>query len=240
MIAFYDREVELCSAFLREYFSITPFIKAVMPKNYEPTGEYYEQLKEQAETSNKYSYEDTPVLRVRIGKHDVDNYRDINEAIQIIRYKYWNHLFHNEEFTKLLTSDMRQELYNTVNEMKVYDFNAHNIKVVQEQFIADLLQSLEETIIKLFEELTCEHTYFDGSQNIHYYNGWKSNKAHKVNKRRMETAHGYEIYCKDLMRKLCMVVGGLDEGYGYRLTGRLVPEENMAVFSLDTLQRVEK
>ena len=183
MIAFYDREVELCSAFLREYFSITPFIKAVMPKNYEPTGEYYEQLKEQAETSNKYSYEDTPVLRVRIGKHDVDNYRDINEAIQIIRYKYWNHLFHNEEFTKLLTSDMRQELYNTVNEMKVYDFNAHNIKVVQEQFIADLLQSLEETIIKLFEELTCEHTYFDGSQNIHYYNGWKSNKAHKVNKR---------------------------------------------------------
>lgn len=69
---------------------------------------------------------------------------------------------------------------------------------------------------------------------------YSRDQTHKVNKRRMETAHGYEIYCKDLMRKLCMVVGGLDEGHGYRLTGRIVPEENMAVFSLDTLQRVEK
>lgn len=183
MIAFYDREVDLCSAFLNEYFSIVPFIRTVMAKDFEPSEDYYNGLKEKAGTFNKYEYDETPVLRVKVGKHDVEKYKDINKAIEMIRYKYWDYLFHNEEFTKLLTSDMRQELYNTVSKMKVYDFNAHNIKVVQEQFITDLLNNLEETIIRLFEELTCKHTYFEGSDNIHYYNGWKSNKAHKLNKK---------------------------------------------------------
>lgn len=238
MIAFYDREVELCAAFLQEYFSIAPFIKAVMPENYEPTEEYYNQLKEEAKKSNSCVYEDTPVLRVKIGKHDIENYKDINKAIQMIRYKYWNHLFHNEEFTKLLTSDMRQELYNSVNEMKVYDFNAYNIKVVQEQFIADLLQSLEETIIKLFEQLTCEHTYFDGSQNIHYYNGWKSNKAHKVNKKVIIPMYGafYEwkfssrfFNCYELTNK----ISDLEKVFNYLSDGTTegLPVENIVYWA---------
>ena len=183
LILFYNREVDLCSAFLQEYFSIIPFITARMKDTFEPSDEYYARLKSEAGTFNKYSFEETPVIRIKIGDRDADSYSDINRAIRVIRSKYWNYLFHNEEFTELLTSDMRQELYNAVNDMDVYDFNVHNIKVVQEQFIQGLLQNLEQTIIKLFEELTCEHSYFDGSENIHYYNGWKSNKAHKLNKK---------------------------------------------------------
>ena len=151
MIEFYNREVELCSAFLHEYFSIVPFIRTCMPKDFDPSEEYYQQLRAKAGYYNKYSYEETPVLRVRVGDHDVEDYKDINKAIKIIRYKYWNHLFHNEKFTELLTSDMRQKLYNAVSSMDVYDFNAHNIQVVQEQFITSLLQNLEQTILSLFE-----------------------------------------------------------------------------------------
>ena len=212
MIEFYNREVELCSAFLHEYFSIVPFIRTCMPKDFDPSEEYYQQLRAKAGYYNKYSYEETPVLRVRVGDHDVEDYKDINKAIKIIRYKYWNHLFHNEKFTELLTSDMRQKLYNAVSSMDVYDFNAHNIQVVQEQFITSLLQNLEQTILSLFEELTCEHTYFDGSSNIHYYNGWKSNKAHKVNKRVVIPMYGVfddwkyssdTFHCYELENRMC-------------------------------------
>lgn len=183
MIAFYKNEVELCSAFMHEYFSIAPFLKMTLPEQFEPSEEHYQELKEEAGHIAKYDYQNEPILKLTVGNSEIERYGDINKVLNAIRYKYWNHLFHNEEFTKLLTSDMRQELYNTVSSMKKYDFNEHNIKVVQEQFINSLLENLEETILKLFDELTCKHTYYDGSDNIHYYNGWKSNKAHKLNKK---------------------------------------------------------
>lgn len=190
MIAFYNREVELCSAFMHEYFSIAPFLKMTLPEQFEPSEEHYQELKEEAGHIAKYDYQNEPILKLTVGKSEIERYGDINKVLNAIRYKYWNHLFHNEEFTKLLTTDMRQELYNTVSSMKKYDFNEHNIKVVQEQFINSLLENLEETILKLFDELTCKHTYYDGSNNIHYYNGWKSNKAHKLNKKVVIPMHG--------------------------------------------------
>lgn len=190
MIAFYKNEVELCSAFMHEYFSIAPFLKMTLPEQFEPSEEHYQELKEEAGHIAKYDYQNEPILKLTVGKSEIERYGDINKVLNAIRYKYWNHLFHNEEFTKLLTTDMRQELYNTVSSMKKYDFNEHNIKVVQEQFIQSLLLNLEETILKLFDELTCKHSFFDGSANIHYYNGWKSNKAHKLNKKVVIPMHG--------------------------------------------------
>lgn len=190
MIAFYNREVELCSSFIHEYCTIAPFLKMTLPDNFDPSDEYYQELKGEAGHIAKYDYQNEPILKLTVGKSEIERYGDINKVLNAIRYKYWNHLFHNEEFTKLLTTDMRQELYNTVSSMKKYDFNEHNIKVVQEQFINSLLENLEETILKLFDELTCKHSFFDGSANIHYYNGWKSNKAHKLNKKVVIPMHG--------------------------------------------------
>ncbi len=69
---------------------------------------------------------------------------------------------------------------------------------------------------------------------------YSRDQTHRINKRKMLSDSSYEIYSKDFVKKLCMVVGGLDEGYCYRLTGRIVPEENIAVFSLNTIQRFER
>ena len=183
MIAFYKREVELSVAFVHEYFSIAPFLKNSLPDDFDASPEYYQELKNETGNIEKYDYKNEPIIKLTVGKSELDKYGDINKVLTAIRFKYWNRLFHNEEFVKLLTCDMRRELANTVGKMKMFDFNEHNIKIVQEQFIKNLLNNLEETILNLFDELTCKHTYFDGSDNIHYYNGWKSNKAHKLNKK---------------------------------------------------------
>ena len=45
---------------------------------------------------------------------------------------------------------------------------------------------------------------------------YSRDQTHRINKRRMRSDSSYEIYSKDFVKKLCMVVGGLDEGYGYR------------------------
>ena len=47
-----------------------------------------------------------------------------------------------------------------------------------------LVKSVEQTILDLFEDLSYKHSYNEEfSKNIHYYNGWKSNDAYKINKK---------------------------------------------------------
>ena len=47
---------------------------------------------------------------------------------------------------------------------------------------ASIMKGVQETIISMFDKLTTEHTWYpECKKNVHYYNGWKTNIAHKVN-----------------------------------------------------------
>jgi hypothetical protein len=46
-----------------------------------------------------------------------------------------------------------------------------------------MVQGVEDTILNLFEEFSYKHYYDEQSKNIHLYNGWKTNKAYKINKK---------------------------------------------------------
>lgn len=50
---------------------------------------------------------------------------------------------------------------------------------------------------------------------------------------------GYEIYSRAFITKLCEVAGGLDKNYSYRMKGNIIPNEKLAVFSMETLVRNE-
>jgi hypothetical protein len=48
----------------------------------------------------------------------------------------------------------------------------------------NMIKGVEETILNLFEEFSHKHSWYaETSSNIHYYNGWKTNKAWKINKK---------------------------------------------------------
>lgn len=172
-VAFYNKEVELVSKFLKEYFAIKPYINRKYV-NEEDTDFIKEMSSE-------------PIINISTGEYSdrktIESYSDINKVLRKIRYKYWEHLFHNKEFTRSLTSDMQNSLYNSLDDMKNYDYSLHNIEVVKREFIGKMLENINESILKLFAKLSAENTWYVGSENIHYYNGWKSNKAHKVNKK---------------------------------------------------------
>lgn len=109
----------------------------------------------------------------------------INTIIREIRGIYWSKIFSAApEFKKNLTSKLANELYSRMNELKNYDFSYFNIqRLIQELFI-NLSKSVEETILELFDTFSYKHHYgSEFSSNVHYYNGWKTNDAFKVNKK---------------------------------------------------------
>jgi hypothetical protein len=55
-----------------------------------------------------------------------------------------------------------------------------------------VVKGIEETIISLFDELSHKYSWDkEYSSNIHYYNGWKTNKAWKINEKIIIPLSGY-------------------------------------------------
>lgn len=105
---------------------------------------------------------------------------DFNRYIEITRRMYWRKLFDNPKFNEKLTNRLKDDLHSRLNEMEHYDFTEHNILILLEENSRATLLGVENEILTLFDKLT-KHAQYDGCENIHYYNGWKTNSAHKLN-----------------------------------------------------------
>lgn len=105
----------------------------------------------------------------------------VNKYLKLVRGKYWSALFSNKEFVGKLTSNLREKYRGMVDEMVKYDFTLFNIQKIAAQMNAEMGKGIQDTIVELFDKMTEEHTWYpEMEKNIHYYNGWKTNKAHKL------------------------------------------------------------
>lgn len=108
---------------------------------------------------------------------------DVNSFVNATRLKYWKSLFDSDEFETLLTNDLRSKYSNTLNDLANYDFSLFNITQIKGDLRKLMSVSIEDTIINLFDEFSRKHSFDQFSKNIHLYNGWKTNKAWKINKK---------------------------------------------------------
>ena len=115
-------------------------------------------------------------------KDDDNNCSMANSYIKQLRMKYWEALFTSEQFMGLFTTNLKEKYYNMVNKLRNYDFSLFNIYTIKNQLNSEMVKGVEDTILALFDEFSHKHYWDeDQSKNIHYYNGWKTNKAWKIN-----------------------------------------------------------
>jgi len=115
----------------------------------------------------------------------------VNQFLRLVRRKYWSALFSNKEFVGKLTSNLREKYQDMVEQMVDYDFTLFNIQKISAQMNVEMGQGVQDTIMVLFDKMTEEHTWYpEMEKNIHYYNGWKTNKAHKIGGKVILPIHG--------------------------------------------------
>lgn len=121
-----------------------------------------------------------PIIEMKIQ----DKPLTTNVFVKEVRRKYWTALFSNPKFTGKMTSNLAEEYYGKVAELVNYDFSEYNIKTLQVEMSRNLIRGIEDCIIELFDKLSHQYAYSNEFQNnIHYYNGWKTNKAWYINKK---------------------------------------------------------
>jgi hypothetical protein len=142
------------------------------------------------------SFEESPYNKpiLRLVNSYERSYNDcvpINDYLKDVRTKYWEALLSNPKFIGKLTSKLQTEYRKRVSRLKDYDFTEFNIKTLTAEMNMQVKLGIEEEIIAMFDRLTEEHSYYPECQkNRHYYDGWKTNKAHKIDKKVIIPCYG--------------------------------------------------
>ena len=186
--------------FIPNELAITDYIADLITK-YNLEVKYTIAVSRELDNLNRYALNSISVINLSSNNSDFS----INKALKHIRYKYWHYLFKQTKFTSHLTNNLQEHYFNIVNEMENYEFNMFNIKQVLVEMNSQLKEALNDTIMSLFNKMTAEHTYYEACQNnIHYYNGWKSNKAHKIGKKVIIPFNAYNYWGDCLSEYECL------------------------------------
>ena len=133
-----------------------------------------------ARSFGKDSFDKSPILELKIN----GDAAHVNEYVKKVRYKYWKELLANPKFVGKLTSKLKEEYHEEVGKLADYDFTEFNIYTLSAEMNAQVKKGIEDEILAMFDRLTEEHSYYpECSKNRHLYNGWKTNKAHKIDKK---------------------------------------------------------
>jgi hypothetical protein len=115
----------------------------------------------------------------------------VNSYVKDVRLKYWSALLKNEKFVGKLTSKLQQKYRERVNSYADYDFSEFNIYALLSEMNAEIKVGIEEEIGRMYDRLTEEHSYYpECSKNKHLYDGWKTNKAWKLDKKCILPCYG--------------------------------------------------
>lgn len=144
--------------------------------------------------------EDNKIIRVsvasaEIAKAESNNQNGLKYAslqnwyVRELRSRYWAKLFGSPEMRRLMTKQVQDEWVAKLYELRAYDFTMPNILQIQKDLAAGLVQSVDEAILRMFDKLTYQHS-MERNGNVHYYNGWKTNKAARINKKVIVAIYG--------------------------------------------------
>jgi len=92
-------------------------------------------------------------------------------------------IFKQDSIRERLTSNLIQDLYNSVCDLMDYDFSAYNIITLIIKMNGKIVGGIESTILDLFDDWTGKYHWSETTANRHYYDGWKTNDCFKVGKK---------------------------------------------------------
>lgn len=170
LISQYQIEVDATLSLFREFNAMRPYI-------------------ERGSTADTHY-----TVQIAIGGHvkDYIGNAEVNDYMRRVRGKYWNKLFQMPQLTDRFTSSILQEYRGSVDKMADYDFSDFNIQQIVSELNASLTSGVHAAINGLFDRMSSQHTWYpECGKNIHYFNGWATNKAHKINRKVILPINGF-------------------------------------------------
>ena len=108
----------------------------------------------------------------------------INDFVIKLRKDSWNSILDIEEVRLRMTEKKMDEFYFKIKERSNMDFTGSNIRSFILEIIGNYENTMNEAVAEIFDRMSSKHHWSDEfSKNVHYFNGWKTNKSFYVNSR---------------------------------------------------------
>ena len=143
-------------------------------QNYNHISKYIKIANQSGKVSDYY-HTDTTLTTIMQNK--------LNKFLQEVRQSYWTNVLRLDDVKKRLTSEKSDLFYHQLQKYAYMDFTEHNIRAFIINIINSYEQTLTDAVVKLFDDFTKEYAWDKDlhNGNVHYFNGWKTNKAFFVN-----------------------------------------------------------
>ena len=112
----------------------------------------------------------------------VDFNLSYNAELQKLRIAYWEKMLKTDQFRELLTSSAYADLMKKITALADMEPTLENVYTMLVSLSQNNKAILTSALEELFDKFTSYHQE-EFSKNIHYYNGWKTNDAFKMNKK---------------------------------------------------------
>ena len=196
LVKTYERDRDSIIGFLLEYYKRFNILYDVLPLKIES----YLDLSES--------------LTAKMQQH-------VNFALKKLRNKYWKKVLNTDDIYKYLSSKAHDAIEHELNSRLDMDFTLSNVRQFAINIVSNFSQNIIDSIDASFGALTLRHTVSEYSKNVQFFNGWKHNKAYKVNKKVImpwvtfncdscRIIYGQEHYARDLDKCLAYLNGNLD------------------------------
>lgn len=146
--------------------------------------------------------------RQALTRNNVVDYmrNDINDLLAELRITFWRRVLQLDEVRKRLTEKKRKEFEHAMTKQCDMDFTSANIRALVMNLIGGYEQTLSDAVVEIFDKFTVDHWYRDNShlycENIHYFNGWKTNNAYKVGRKVIIPGRDYRrSFWSDMMNR---------------------------------------
>jgi predicted RNA methylase len=110
---------------------------------------------------------------------------EVNRTVARIRKDFWGRALELKEVKGRLTLARLKEFEGEIESRKNMAFTENNVRNFILNVIGSYNDTLTKAVLEVFDKMTVRHCYDDGlrNENIHLYNGWKTNKAYRVGKK---------------------------------------------------------
>lgn len=117
--------------------------------------------------------------------HGADEIKSsINLVLKKLRRDFWEQAVMQDSVRRYMTSDGVERFYKEIESISDMDFTVENIKWFINNLRGSFALVMASTIEKIFDMMTRQHAWYpESKRNIHYFNGWATNNAFKVNKK---------------------------------------------------------
>lgn len=164
-VELYQRDLSVGLEFIKNYFIASRYV-----------GEYFE-LKD---SDSRFS-----------GTWNAKINSEINRFVTALRKDYWKCVLDMNEVRSRMTEKKVQEFHHRIEEQGDMEFSESNIRAFIISLIGSYEKTMTEAVEEIFDRLTRRYAWKDETdKNIHYFNGWATNKAFYVNKKVIVPASG--------------------------------------------------